>query len=446
MPTLVGTTTVQGDAVITGDLHIAGSLALPHTIVTHGDGDLTTATGTIVFVNNVTTTATITMPPAIAGNTVKFIFGTNDGSSNLVLRAAGYDALSYNDIRLAEQLVWSDLSEHIPVAFPSGQYMDCYSIDTGTWFITPRGTVTPIVSHIRPTVTTNTFGPQNLYTPIMRLTGTVTDGGDSRVTERGVVWSFGTFVPTIDDNKVPCDTSGIGEFTVDYDAGNTGYNYARAYAINRAGVSYGDVLTETSHICLAAGTLVTLRDFTKVPIENIKYDDLLLVWNFDDGRLDGAYPLWIKREESAECYNKLEFSDGTTLKTINQHRIFNKEAGKFTYPMTDETPIGCTTYKETGECVKLVSKGVIDEPVKYYNVITARHLNLFADSILTSCRYNNIYPINNMLYTKSDRSPVPKSEFPTLPPQYYDGLRLAEQLIPVSETIKYVRRLEARKI
>jgi hypothetical protein len=40
--------------------------------------------------------------------------------------------------------------------------------------------------------------------------------------------------------------------------------------------------------------------------------------------------------------------------------------------------------------------------VDYYNVITDYHINLFANGILTSCRLNNIYPIKNMKFVKSN--------------------------------------------
>ena len=88
------------------------------------------------------------------------------------------------------------------------------------------------------------------------------------------------------------------------------------------------------------------------------------------------------KPQVATSYNLLKFSDGSELKTINQHRIFNKEAGKFTYPMTDETPIGTTTFNADGKEVQLVSKEVITvKEVEYMNVITNYHMNYKENSI-----------------------------------------------------------------
>ncbi len=196
-------------------------------------------------------------------------------------------------------------------------------------------------------------------------------------------------------------------------------------------------------ICLAEGTSVRLSDNTYKNIEDIDYSDDLLVWDFDLGEFSSALPLWIKRKESISKYNLLKFSDGSELRTISQHRIFNKELGKFTYPMTDETPIGTTTFNSDGLEITLVSKEVIKERVNYYNVITKNHLNIFANDILTSCRYNNIYPIENMKFIKDDRPIRDMSEF-NIPEEFYYGLRVGEQTFDVKDVKKYVNRLEYR--
>ena len=201
----------------------------------------------------------------------------------------------------------------------------------------------------------------------------------------------------------------------------------------------------TFPVCLAKGTLVQLFNGLAKVIEAIVYSDVLLVWDFDEGRFLGANPLWIKKSEITNAYNLLKFSCGTTLKTINQHRIFNKELGKFTYPMTDDSPLGTTTFNSRGEEVYLVSKEVVYEEVEFYNVITNRHINLFANTILTSCRYNNIYPIESMRFVKDGRSIAPIESY-NVSKIYYDGLRLGEQLISAEDTHTYLANLEALKV
>lgn len=188
------------------------------------------------------------------------------------------------------------------------------------------------------------------------------------------------------------------------------------------------VLSNTwSTPCLVAGTLVTLANGTKKKIEDLTYEDNLLVWDFDNGCMASAKPLWLQKEQKADRYNLFKFSDGNILKTVNQHRIFNAEKGAFTYPMTDQTPIGTTTLNDKGEKVKLVSKEIIEEKVTYYNLITKYHMNAFTGGILTSCRFSNLYPIKDMKYVKDDRKLVGPEEYLNIPKEYYEGLRLAEQ-------------------
>ncbi len=179
--------------------------------------------------------------------------------------------------------------------------------------------------------------------------------------------------------------------------------------------------------CVLAGTLITLANGTKKKVEDLNYEDDLLVWDFDNGCMASAKPLWLQKEQKADRYNLFKFSDGNILKTVNQHRIFNAEKGAFTYPMTDQTPIGTTTLNDKGEKVKLISKEIIDEKVTYYNIITKYHMNAFTGGILTSCRLSNLYPIKNLKYVKDGRKLISKEEYAGVPEEYYEGLRLAEQ-------------------
>ena len=213
-----------------------------------------------------------------------------------------------------------------------------------------------------------------------------------------------------------------------------------AKVINCYSGNDGNVI-EFYYLCLAKGTKILLADGTHRNIEDIRYTDVLTVWNFDEGRFDESLPLWIKQVEVADSYNLLTFSDGTTLKTIGQHRIFNREAGKFTYPMTDE---GTTTFTEDGKEITLISKEIIRGEVEYYNVITNYHLNLFANTVLTSCRYNNMYPIKDMKFIKENRIIHPMSEF-NIGEEYYIGLRVGEQTFEKSEIESYVERLQCKR-
>lgn len=163
-------------------------------------------------------------------------------------------------------------------------------------------------------------------------------------------------------------------------------------------------VTVTGYICIIEGTQITLADGTTKAIEDITYDDELLVWNFYDGKFDKAKPTWIKVAEVAPRYNLVKFSNGSEVgfvgpgRDIGYHRIFNKEAGAFTHTGCKDTPNGTTTFAQDGTFPTVVSQEVVEKEVKFYNVITDKHYNLFANGILTSCRLSNKYRIEDMKY------------------------------------------------
>ena len=282
-----------------------------------------------------------------------------------------------------------------------------------------------------------------------KLIGNVLSQGDYPITERGAVYNRTGF-PTlpIDDHTIALSAAGVGKFEVTFRPTPEGYLfYTRSYAKTSKSIVYGDILTVTTRICLAAGTKISLEDGKTKLIEDIEYFDMLKVWNFDDGGFDKAKPLWIKVKETANRYNLLTFSDGSTLKSINQHRIFNKDLGKFTHTMSEDTPIGTRTFSLDGDIVLLKSRKIINEPIDYYNIISVFHMNIFANGILTSCRYNNIYPIHDMKFVKDmNRKKLTISDYPEgISIRYFTGLRLSEQEIDPNDTITYIERLVSTK-
>lgn len=166
----------------------------------------------------------------------------------------------------------------------------------------------------------------------------------------------------------------------------------------------GDGTVSADYECLIEGTQITLADRTTKAIEDITYDDELLVWNFYEGRFDTAKPSWIKVAEVAPRYNLVKFSNGAEVGFVGAggekgyHRIFNKEAGAFTHTGRKDTPNGTITFAQDATFPTVISQEVVEKEVKFYNVITDKHYNLFANGILTSCRLSNKYRIEDMRY------------------------------------------------
>jgi len=94
-----------------------------------------------------------------------------------------------------------------------------------------------------PTITTTKIS--NVTATTAMSGGTINSDGGAPITERGVCWSPSQN-PTISNNKMTSG-SGIGTFTTKITmlSAKTTY-YARAYAINAAGVAYGDQFSFTT--------------------------------------------------------------------------------------------------------------------------------------------------------------------------------------------------------
>jgi hypothetical protein len=284
----------------------------------------------------------------------------------------------------------------------------------------------PVV--ILPEVTTDDF---SMFGLTGHVTGTVVSEGSSDVIEYGFVYST-VDPPTLDDEVVVVGSESFtGEFT-----GDTGYvldngveYFFRAYATNSQGTSYGESFNGTAFICFIQGTQITLSNGSQKSIEDIDYEDHLLVWNFDEGRFDEAQPVWIAKEFFMPSYRMMKFNDGSELGTIDGiegHAIFNMQCSKFTYLNSDETPIHTTTFNQQQEEIELVGSETIKDKIGFYNIITNSHINLFANGILTSSKLNNLYPINDMKFVKDQRSMRSRNEFDVSDDLFY-GLRLNEQ-------------------
>lgn len=185
--------------------------------------------------------------------------------------------------------------------------------------------------------------------------------------------------------------------------------------------------------CFVEGTLIKLSDGTQISVEDITYNHLLKVWNFDEGVEDESEILWINQSSVANYYWKVVLEDGTMLKLAGPtgHRMFNIQQGKFVYPKDFNT--GEQTYKEDGTAVSIVSVEKVEDTVRYYNLETKGNINIFANNTLCGSRFSSIYPIENMKFVKNDRELYERSEFYNIPDEYFYGLRLAEQATLIEE-------------
>ena len=195
-------------------------------------------------------------------------------------------------------------------------------------------------------------------------------------------------------------------------------------------------VTFHTYLCFAENTLISTKNGDKF-VQDITYDDDILVWNFDEGKLDYAKPVFIKKEQTSDSSWRVTDEDGKTVNLVGSngksHRLYNKRTHLFEYP------------QDIPEC----KCEEIHESVKYYNIITAYHFNCYANGILTSNHYSNmLYPITDeMKYDKTVKhtNTCKREQFDFLTDDEFEKLRLSEMEYS-DETRDKVRSLFTLKI
>lgn len=198
----------------------------------------------------------------------------------------------------------------------------------------------------------------------------------------------------------------------------------------------GDININTSTSCLVEGTDILLANGKTKKIEDITYYDLLAVWNYETGKLTYEYPIWIEQTQSINTYQLNEFSDGTILKTVGYHGVFNYDLNRFvSVDNKEEFHVGSTIAKiENGKLtkVKVTKISKVNEPVNYYHVVSARYYNIIANNLLTTdgtVGLSNIYAFdNNISWVNPNYNNVYQYEaFKDIVPYYlFYGLRMED--------------------
>ncbi len=138
--------------------------------------------------------------------------------------------------------------------------------------------------------------------------------------------------------------------------------------------------------CLVEGTYITLADGSKKLVEDITYDDLLLVFDHELGGLSYEYPIWMEKEHERDFYQLTTFDDGSSLKTVGPHTVFNADTNR--YADLSTISVGTSIYKlnENNELYKVKVEKIetIHKHIKYYDIVSTRFYNMIADDVLVS--------------------------------------------------------------
>jgi hypothetical protein len=82
--------------------------------------------------------------------------------------------------------------------------------------------------------------------------------------------------------------------------------------------------------------------------------------------------------------------------------------------------------------------------INYHNIITDHHMNLYANDVLTSTGFNNLYTIKDMKFEKETREP---RTYKGIAEYWISGLRLAENTTTdVADMTRHLNMLDSLKL
>lgn len=143
--------------------------------------------------------------------------------------------------------------------------------------------------------------------------------------------------------------------------------------------------------CFASGTIITLADGTKKKIEDVTIDDVLLVFDHENGVYTSA-PIIFIENDGMNYYEviTLKFDNGTISRIIYEHAFFDLTLNKYVYitanNYTDYIGHSFAVYDEelkTYSSTVLVESSLEEEYTGCYSLVTTYHMNYFIDGLFS---------------------------------------------------------------
>lgn len=142
-------------------------------------------------------------------------------------------------------------------------------------------------------------------------------------------------------------------------------------------------------ICVTPDTLVTMADGSKKEIRNVSVGEDVIAWNFNTGKYE-VMPVSLCDMHSSGKMDVLHlyFSDGTELKVVGEHGIFDADLNNFIFIDKDDVTnyIGHNFVKKNAEgykTVKLVNYKVTTDETQAYTILSSIHHNVILEDMLT---------------------------------------------------------------
>lgn len=251
-----------------------------------------------------------------------------------------------------------------------------------------------------------------------------TNGSTTTVTFSNVMYDSNVESITLSGNGSGYNPpTGIKSATITY-PGDTSASSLPSGSSSQTAYSYSSNVLNVYHVtgdvaisadgdyqCLPEGTDILLADGSYKKIEDIGYDDLLAVWNYDTGSITYEYPIWMEHEHVGKEFTRVTFEDDTYIEFYNNHSVYSTDINLFVNIFDTENFHVGTNIAKIDKDQKLVSARVkkiekVHKEAKYYFIGTTTYFNLIANDVLTTDR--NVMLSN--LYGFEDNAKWPKEK------------------------------------
>ncbi len=147
--------------------------------------------------------------------------------------------------------------------------------------------------------------------------------------------------------------------------------------------------SKKNELCVTSDTLISLADGTQKRVDEVTADDILLTWDFHTGTYAAApASILFYHGDDIWTVTTLNFSDGTSVRMINDHGFFDTSVNNFVYitPENADEYLGHSFIKANGDDyteVTLVNYSVADEYTGSYSIQTAFYNNFMVEGMLS---------------------------------------------------------------
>ena len=195
-----------------------------------------------------------------------------------------------------------------------------------------------------------------------------------------------------------------------------------------------DMYHGSSKACFAGSTHILLADNTFKPARRLTANDIVMCWNFDEGKMEASDLLWFTHDHITNSYDKIITDTGRTFKNVGNHRLFSLTTNKFERSLE---MIGHQVWTLDG-VETIIDIETVNESVDFCNAISSKNMNIITEGFLSSCGFNNLYPIKDMRYIKDYRQHRPIAVYGDIPQSWYHTLRLGEHYCDPTDVKPYI--------